>query len=271
MLLSLTALVIDLGRVYVTKQQMQAAADSAALAGAMELGYVDDLRTVNLEPIVTEFTSLNLADSSDQFLDLWNETVNVLASRQIPATFAKILGYQQFNVPATAQAGVFGVVAMGNLMPLIVRDGSWADSDDTVTLFDEEKEGAGNFAWIDWDGETSAVSLEDNIRYPAFSGVWWIGDDVPGLTGVSNSSGVRDAINYYIDNDVVMFFPLYDVVEGSGSGLTYNITRFAAFRMVSQKLPKTITGVFIDFVNQDAISGDGGPSNSRVKVAKLTG
>lgn len=280
LLLCVISFVLDLGRVYVTKQQMQAAADFGALSVAMELNTDEPwLLRSQVPTIVSEITSLNMADSATYLLDLVNNTISVTAYRQIPATFSKILGHNYFNVPGTAKAALVSVGELGNLFPIAVEhppDGidsvhDWLNSDDVVTLYDTYQEGSGSFGWVDYGGlENSVSALVDIINDPSLSGVWKIDDQIPSMTGVKVANATNEALDGVIAADGVLFFPVYKAVTDSGGNLVYTIGEFAAFKLLSYDLtgnPKSITGTFVDIVVPGAVGG--GPIDSRVKTIRL--
>jgi hypothetical protein len=71
-----------------------------------------------------------------------------------------------------------------------------------------------------------------------------IGDWVGGTTGNMNSSGVEDALNYWVGKRITI--PVFDQVEGTGSNAQYHICKFAVFELTGwDKTSKTMTGIFV--------------------------
>lgn len=109
------------------------------------------------------------------------------------------------------------------------------------------KEGPGAFGWLDWNGGSRGnPELEDNIRYPQNSGFWKVGDWVDSGPGVQNSSGVKAALDLWINKPVMI--PLYDQIQGNGANLQYRICDFAQFVLLGydfQGSDKYVTGRFV--------------------------
>ncbi|MCG3142285.1 MAG: hypothetical protein HDKAJFGB_03711 [Anaerolineae bacterium] len=92
------------------------------------------------------------------------------------------------------------------------------------------EEGPGNFGYLMWrDQNSSTPTLIANMADPSRSGIWYVGDDVSGSTGVSNASGVRQQWIDHIGKYIII--PIYDTASGTGNNLTYNIVGFARFKV----------------------------------------
>ena len=114
-LLGCAALVVDVGRAYLAKRHLQASADAAATAGALELpdpiaaqafannySGLDGAKNDNnkLPPVATTVTTkcLSIAPCSPV------NTVVVEQTTVVPTIFAKVLGIDQFTIKAKATA-----------------------------------------------------------------------------------------------------------------------------------------------------------------------
>ena len=114
-LLGCAALVVDVGRAYLAKRHLQASADAAATAGALELpdpiaaqafatnySGLDGAKNNNnkLPPVATTVTTkcLSIAPCSPV------NTVVVEQTTVVPTIFAKVLGIDQFTIKAKATA-----------------------------------------------------------------------------------------------------------------------------------------------------------------------
>jgi hypothetical protein len=276
LLLGVSALVMDMGRVYWTKLKLQSAADAAALAATQELALTSPTYTPDVVPIVQEFATLNAADSVEiPYLDLEARGIVVGVSREIPSIFAKLIGVESFVVEATSAAGAFGVGKTGGLIPIAVQDShglenGWVESETVVTIFDDAPEGSGTFGWVDYNGgSSSAVDLAYSIRNPDSSGVWEIGDLVLGATGISVANDVRAAVDEW--ENLHFTVPLYQQTTLQGSGMYYVISGFGEFQLLDAQLtgnPKQLTGLFIRFVKPGAMPG--GRAASKLSALALT-
>jgi hypothetical protein len=108
-LLAVMALVIDVGAAFLMKRHLQSAVDAAALAAAQELPI-----TVNAEDVANEYSasdgglnvraSLPAVTTVVSFPEPVGQKVRVTASAKSPLYFAGILGFDGFDVSATAVA-----------------------------------------------------------------------------------------------------------------------------------------------------------------------
>jgi Flp pilus assembly protein TadG len=128
-LLGMAALAIDAGSWYQTKRAVQAAADSSALAGASQLpvswtaaqtaAQTEYGRNGNGSDTVTYQNTANLTAG---------DTVTVTASRVSTSFFAKLFGFNNATITATASATIESyttVTSTGQVMPWGVMKASW--------------------------------------------------------------------------------------------------------------------------------------------------
>ncbi len=148
----------------------------------------------------------------------------------------------------------------------------------TYTIWDKSNSGTippGNFGWVHWRNQNSSNSvLVDNMNDTSRSGVWAIGDTLPGATGVMSSSGVRNALDVRIANSdptrpAQVLLPIFDTSAGTGSNATYHIIGFGWFVLTaynSQGNDKWIQGYFVE----DAVPvAEGGCMDFGTKTVKL--
>src|ERR1035438_1312924 len=104
----------------------------------------------------------------------------------------------------------------------------------------------GNFGWLSWAGSPDEPTLVRSLSVPGDSNTYVnpdgatdhvvsVGDWVQGKPGVSNSEGVRDALNDLEDYEVVV--PVWDQVRGTGSQAAYHVCGFARVRILGYRLP----------------------------------
>jgi hypothetical protein len=131
----------------------------------------------------------------------------------------------------------------------------------------------GNFGWLTWTGDNSEAALVTSLtgagNVSAFTNPdnaadhdLSVGDWVFGKLGVSNSSGVRNALDDLEDGEIML--PVWDQVRGSGSSLAYHISGFARVQIKGYRLPgqSRITVLFLGVFDNpagDDGGGDGGP------------
>jgi hypothetical protein len=118
----------------------------------------------------------------------------------------------------------------------------------------------GNFGWLSWAGSPDEPTLVRSLSVPgdcntyvnpddATDHVVSVGDWVQGKPGVSNSEGVRDALDNLEDYEVVV--PVWDQVRGTGSQAAYRICAFARVRILGYRLPSQnrISALFLGYFN----------------------
>ena len=139
MLLSFMAMAIDVGNLYYTQRQLQTLADAAAMAGALEISAcggttssssctvmqtaATSALTEGGSPAPTLFKQCAAASGTGLLLTINNgpcalgstaadpnyvnnNYVEVVVSEQIPAYFARFIGYSTFQASARAEAGL---------------------------------------------------------------------------------------------------------------------------------------------------------------------
>jgi len=127
-LLSVATLGVDVFHIYWNKNRLQAGTDAAALAGAFYAAnlhfqandsrctYGTDAQNAACTFALTNGVALSEI-SSIQF-DSVKQTVTVNTTRSVPALFAKVVGYTQFTVTATATAALEALGAGDGILPI---------------------------------------------------------------------------------------------------------------------------------------------------------
>lgn len=133
--------------------------------------------------------------------------------------------------------------------------------------------GHGNFGWLTWTGDNSETALATSLSGAGNASTYTnpdnandhdlsVGDWVRGKLGVSNSIGIRNALDDLQDTDIMV--PVWDQVRGSGSTLAYHISGFARVHIEGYRLPGqnrisvTFLGVFDNPAGNPG-DDDGGP------------
>ena len=125
---------------------------------------------------------------------------------------------------ATAEASLDYLSAAGNLLPIAVHEQDFIFGQ-SYTLWDDNHEAPGAFGWIDWSPPAGGNSeLADAILNPSRSGWRQVGEWLNTQTGVSGSSGVRNALDYWPNRHVTV--PIYDQITGTGDNTQYHLIGF---------------------------------------------
>jgi Flp pilus assembly protein TadG len=136
-LLGMAGLVIDLGDGYFQRQQVQNAADAAALAGAIEIP------TGSWQSAATTYAAKN-DKPSDVVSSSYNgtDTVTVTVTRSVPTYILGLFGKSSITVSATASAKIEALAQVsGHVSPYAVTQQVYANGAGT-TLFLENQPGA---------------------------------------------------------------------------------------------------------------------------------
>lgn len=117
-LLGMTALVTDVGLIYLKESRLKAATDAAALAGAQELPY-DSAKAVNT---AVYYAGMNGADPDKVTATVAadNKSITVQGTAQLNLVFARVLGVETHQVGASSTAGVGAIKKISGVMPLAV-------------------------------------------------------------------------------------------------------------------------------------------------------
>jgi Flp pilus assembly protein TadG len=127
-LLGMAALAIDAGSWYQTKRAVQAAADSAALAGGSQLpaGW-SYAQTTAAATYAKNGRASDTVSYQNVTTTTTNDSVKVTASRDGGSYFARLFGFSSSTITASATATVksFSTVSGNNIMPWGIMRSSW--------------------------------------------------------------------------------------------------------------------------------------------------
>ncbi|MCH7922859.1 MAG: Tad domain-containing protein [Nitrospinae bacterium] len=252
-ILGFTAMVIDLGWLFVVNSELQNGADAGALAGVVELALSDDSTAENTAiTYATELSQYRLnnpapkADAVTVTIGgvLGPETLQVEIRRAsdttagaVPTIFARAWGKDTMTTDVIAIARLcHNVIGMGPgpLLPFGIRD----------TLIDADGDGnhdiGDTVSVYPWDNSEANWGVL-NLNGGAFSNdevVGWISggyDDsfvipkppghinVPGDPGISGNS-LNAALRLRINDTIVL--PVFDKVAGPGGNSIYRVVDF---------------------------------------------
>ncbi|HWR44655.1 Tad domain-containing protein [Sporomusa sp.] len=204
-LIGFTALVVDVGFLYVNRAELVNIADAAALAGVQDLP--ND--TAHAEASGREYGARNSHPGDVVEVAVpTNKVVTATAKRTVNMTFAKILGLNAVDVRAEAAAvirptsGVIGVVPFGVVWQEFIYGQTYA-----------LKVGAGDGYAGNYDalalGGTGSRNYTDNIKlgYDAKLSVGqWVSTETGNMSG-----GTSEGVNYRIGLDPYATFNTVEI------------------------------------------------------------
>jgi Flp pilus assembly protein TadG len=241
-LLTITALVVDTGMVYLTRVQLQKAADAAALAGAQTLALT--AATDQAEASGAEYLAANIQNTLQPsfFTDLQQRRFTVKVGKTVEFFFAPIIGITQTVVRVNATAGTNVVTKIKNVVPFGVLEQVFVYGQQYTLKYGAGLDGSqycGNFGALALGGGGVSV-YRDNLKF-GYQDELAMGDRVttePGNIALPTEVGVDYRINlcehgcdYATQIEVncprVVIVPIIDVLP-NGSGET-TVKGFAAF------------------------------------------
>lgn len=268
---AMTALVVDVGVVFVEKSKLKNTADAAVLAGALELPeYPTKAINIALDYVEKNNFSRNIANVVT--LDS-NYALQVNLTDNVQYSFARVLGFtdEQINVSSKAVVGAVSAVYDG-IRPFVVEQQSFTYGQQVILKEDGGDGYHGNYGAAALGG-TGAELFENNIKF-GYKGKLKVGDMLD--TEPGNMAGpTLDAVDYIIngiedivDGDYCTFdnytpdsrrlwtIPVVDSLYVEGR-TTVEIVGFALFFLedAEKKAGKAeITGRFIEFVTNGDIT-----------------
>lgn len=188
MLLGMTALVVDIGQLYVVRRQMVSAADGAALAGAVT--GENNPNKPKTRAIAKHYAEENGAEGFNEEKDVYfygegdDETISVRVKKEVDYTFARVLGLgNSTNVGAIASAKK----GPGNpLVPFVDKAWECDECEGTGEVCDEVEEceecdkceGRG-FYVINSDGDPAEFGDEYQLKYDRWEEWGYVAGNYP--------------------------------------------------------------------------------------------
>jgi Flp pilus assembly protein TadG len=155
-LLGFTALVIDVGQMYLEKSKVQNAVDAAALAGAQKLLGDASTSVSDAKAAAREIAEKN-GFTPDSIEAVPKSYIKVKKEARVPLTFARVFGLTEADVPAYAKVIVGPLVSASGISPIAVAKDTIPNG--TVLNCGSSKHVTGNCGFIRLDG-TGAKDLK---------------------------------------------------------------------------------------------------------------
>lgn len=322
-------LVVDGGYAWAQRRAAQNAADLASLAGTRIVGLKLAGATVDGTAILASMNQVNAANGVPNvgaggavYVDNNGASLGtqVANGQPIPASargilastartwrpyFLGLMGVSTWSAGAQAisktSVNRLDKVPSGDLLPLamplnsvpgnVCPEGTPASSCTAVNV--AEGSGSGQFGWMSWTGVGNAVYTCDIMTPPLDNPAYVVPLNgyltIPGNTGVSASSCLKDAFQYWIDSGATIYVPIISpgpgpcpsncfpgtstqypaTSQGNGSNVTYNVIGFGGFQLTgcdgstdaSKCKINNIQGVYRQIVFNGP-TGNGNPGGS---------
>ncbi len=272
-LMMLTALVTDVGRLYLAKTKLQAGADAAALAGANTLFSEHNL--ILASNTARGYVNQNVREyyQYNYLADLNTNTFTVNLEQTVPFFFAPVMGINSSKVKATATAKASTVVSAQGVVPFGIVQQSFTFGTQYILKYGvvAKPTNGGNFGALALGGN-GANTYRDNIKF-GYNGELEIGQVV--TTEPGNMAGPTDqGVSYRISQCThgcsyntqieancprVVIAPIIDALPDGGRG-SATIVGFAAFFLEATqdgaKGQKDVIGRFLKWATPGK-AGDG--------------
>jgi hypothetical protein len=234
MLMGMAALVLDVGHWYRSKRDLQAVADSAALAGAQALP--DDPATAAL--LATQYAKDNGGPTPEVVFsskNLTNDTITVKVKRAEPGFFSKVFSIDSVDIGSRAVART-GVLAAAQYAAPFAIDKEQPELKCTPvpcqnpTDLDLEKTGPGAFRVLNLDGTKGGTGTQDLADWvlKGFAGMMEVNQSYYSDPGSKfNSTNVADSLSIRVGDELL--FPVYDRVDEEGANFFYHVIGWAGF------------------------------------------
>ncbi|PGS51939.1 TadE/TadG family type IV pilus assembly protein [Bacillus sp. AFS041924] len=271
--LGVTAIVIDVGRLYLEKSKLQKAVDAAVLGG----GQVLVNNQSQAKTIAKDLALNNTYTITDSDITVTSNYIKVTNEVSVPMTFAKVIGINNVNVSASAKVIVGPLKKGTGITPIAIEKSAIPDGKQLKC----DNPNKGNCGYLDLGGN-GASGLEDAIKNGTSVA---INDTAKTKTGQSWGP-VEDAFQYLIDSDAdkpicqsaatadrsckrVIFCPVIDTWDGVNGKDTVKIIGLAAYWIEGiNKSDKEVKGQFIKMVGPGEI-GDIGIGDYNLYGVKL--
>ena len=302
------ALVVDLGRIFVTKNELQNTSDAAALAAVVEIpnGETSALnKAIGFGQAHSVANAAILIDPSDVVFghyDIPNETFNPGAlptnavevqarrttgspSGPLGLFFAQLFGQDSSNVRAKTLAvldpRVVGVHGKNRLIPYSVinfvvdqdSDGNY-DIGSVIDIY-PRNDAPGNFGFLDFDGGSNDVPELRDYLENGYDQDFLIpaggSVEVSGSTGIDGNS-LLNSFQVILNEEV--FLPVHNGVVGEGDNAIFNVISLLAVKILDVKLngnqnQRYIRVEIINFASSVLAVDPNAPENNSVAKPRL--
>lgn len=270
-ILGMGAFVTDLGIGYIRANEVQNAADAAALAGSEELPLMDDSQWSSVvvpvaesyaqENGIDDVTVTKVTNSSGKIIG-----VKVEAEKLVDNTMIRVLSSSNdtLDIHRDATARIFTITEVSegaNLVPIGINVDMIDDPgfDGSIAIdIDPSDESAVKYGWMffdkAYDGNNNANSKLKDWMEGGYDGTIKIGDELPWTNG-SRSSTVM-SYNDLVGKEVVA--PIYEVIDFVEGGnkedtATVRIVGFVVIKIEplesGEKKNKDMRATFVKYAN----------------------
>ena len=271
------ALVTDVGQFYLTRNRLQAGADSSALAAAQDLAQ-NKGQTV-ARTTANDYADRNITSTHQTVVTFSGPDVVVRINANQATFFGRVFGQATVAISAAATAGGAPVTGVGDLVPIAVPFsgiGSHVGSEHPAT-FNFGQDGSnsaseGMFWLVNFtnDQGVGESTYSEWIEH-GYQDVVNVGD-IMGGTGMK--AGLKSALKERMEEHPNVIVPLYDFTETSGGNKNYHVVGFAEFVITGYNFTgsnKNVRGYFTTGTLVDGETGGPPPLDYGINTVRLKG
>lgn len=241
-IVAVTAVGVDAGRVWVERQRIQTAAESAAMGAAGQWAKSG----VTCEPqaleLVQQNAGIETVSTCTSTGTQTNGVLTVTAEKSVDAMFDSIIGRESSTTRSTASVRIGAIGASTGLRPTALCQNSpaltsWVNSGRSTTQIftiniDGDCQGVpGNWGVLDFDGGSNRTTDLQAWINSGWSGRVSIGQEFSGDPGIPSPALQMDSV---VGKTIAV--PVYDSVRYEGSNSIYRVSGFVAMEIISVRL-----------------------------------
>jgi len=241
-MVAVTAVGADAGRVWVERQRVQTAAESAAMGAAGTWATTGVPCAPQSLQLVAQNAGSEATSSCTTSGSKTAGVVTVTAEKSVGAMFGSIIGRDSTRTTSTASVKIAPTSAASGLRPTALCQNSpalssWlASGRSTTQIFTINVDGdcqgvPGNWGVLDFDGGANRTTDLQAWINQGWSGTVAIGQEFSGDPGIPSPALQMDSV---VGKTIAV--PVYDSVRYEGSNSIYRVSGFVAMEIISVRL-----------------------------------
>ena len=241
-IIAVTAVGVDAGRVFVERQRVQTAAESAALSAASQWYRTGSACGSTPQSFVVGNAGSDTASTCSTTGSRYGGVVTVTASKSVGAVFASVIGRESTAVRSTASVRIGPAASASGLRPTAMCDNSpaltaWrsggfsSTQQYTIGITGDCNGVPGNWGVLDFDGGANRTPDLQEWIDKGWGDTVRIGQEFSGDPGIPSPALRMDTV---INRTITV--PVYDRVRYEGSNAIYRVSSFVTITVISATL-----------------------------------
>ena len=245
---AVTAVGVDAGRVFVERQRVQTAAESAALAAARDWYRTGTSCGSTAQTYVAQNAGSDATSTCSTSGTRYGGVLTVAATKGVSAVFGSVIGRSSTKVDSTASVRIGSAASASGLRPTAMCQDSpalaaWRSSgfsstqQFTVGLSGDCLGVPGNWGVLDFNGGSNSTSELQQWVDQGWSGTVTVGQQIYGNPGIPSPA-------LHMDTTIGKTFtvPVYDQIVLQGSNALFRVSSFVTITVISVTLNGSASG-----------------------------